>query len=93
MRAISALPAEIFIAIIGGGISGILLARHVTYLWKNSIVLERCSSTGGVWYAHANGTSRVNTTEAAYRIAERGISTNTDHTPRTMIMGDVDFLT
>lgn len=69
-----------------------LLARQVASLGHICVVLEKNASLGGVWYAQANTTSRVNTSEAAYRIVERGTVINTDHTPRAMIMADIAFL-
>ncbi|EGB04271.1 hypothetical protein AURANDRAFT_67303 [Aureococcus anophagefferens] len=55
-------------------------------------LLERADAVGGVWYAQANLSSRVNTSEAAYRLAERAGAINFDHTPTSQIMGDLAFL-
>ena len=56
-------------------------------------MLERDSSAGGVWHSQANVSSRVNTSEAAYRLANLGSLTNFDHTPTYQIMDDVNSIT
>ena len=74
-------PSSISFLIVGGGITGILLARKIISCGYSCILLERGPSVGGVWLSQANKTSRVNTSEAAYRVAERGTVINMDHTP------------
>jgi hypothetical protein len=55
-------------------------------------MLEKSDAVGGVWYTQANSTSRVNTSEAAYRLAETAGPINFDHTPTSQIIGDLAFL-
>ena len=76
----------------GAGISGIFLARKILLDGHQCVVLERESGVGGVWHTQANSSSKVNTSEAAYRIAERGSFTNFDHTPASQILADLAFV-
>jgi len=57
-------------AITGAGISGLLLARQILVQGHHCVVFERASVVGGVWHSQANASSRVNTSEAAYRMAQ-----------------------
>lgn len=70
-----------------------MLARHIMSRGDYCVLLEKNQAIGGVWYSQANQTSKVNTSEAAYRIAARGAVINTDHTPPKMISEDVAFIT
>jgi len=91
-KELSKIPTVSIYAIIGGGLSGILLARKVVTNGHQCVLFERQSYVGGVWHSQANATSRVNTSEPAYRVADRGAICNFDHTPSMMIMDDLSFL-
>lgn len=68
-------------AIVGTGVSGLVVARRIVSEGHQCVLLEKANACGGVWHAQANISSRVNTSEAAYRIVERGGVLNFDHTP------------
>ena len=77
--------------VVGAGITGLLVAEELTKLGKSVVVLERSNDVGGVWNFQANKTSRVNTSEPAYRLIEKD-KWNMDHTPTQDFMEDVRTL-
>ncbi|EGB04106.1 hypothetical protein AURANDRAFT_67486 [Aureococcus anophagefferens] len=76
----------------GAGLSGLLLARRTVCDGHPVTVLEKGKAVGGVWHLQANAQSKVNTTEAAYRVAERGVVINFDHPLTFQIMNDLQFI-
>lgn len=80
------------VAIVGAGLSGLLLARRTVCDGHPVTVLEKGKAVGGVWHLQANAQSKVNTTEAAYRVAERGVVINFDHPLTFQIMNDLQFI-
>ncbi|KAL3921309.1 MAG: hypothetical protein SGPRY_004948, partial [Prymnesium sp.] len=64
-------PSSQRVVVVGGGISGVCYATEwVSAGWNRSdlAVLEQESCIGGIWMAHANAYSRVQTAEPAYRL-------------------------
>lgn len=52
------------------------------------VVLEKGADVGGVWSTEANDSSRVNTSEPAYRLLDRDGAMNQFHTPASQVMLD-----
>ena len=92
MSRLNELPRFLQFAITGAGVSGLLLARRILCEGYQCGVLEKSSNVGGVWHSQANKSSRVNTSEAAYRLVERGFLINFDHTPASLILDDLSFV-
>jgi hypothetical protein len=47
---------------------------------------------GGIWSLYANSTSQVNTSEGAYRLIEKKIRSNRDHSTTREILEDIAYL-
>ncbi|MDA9173043.1 hypothetical protein N9O24_00505 [bacterium] len=51
------LPSGTHAAVIGGGISGVLIGRQIAIGGSECILLEKHCFLGGVWFSEANQTS------------------------------------
>ena len=83
------LPEAVDVLIVGAGITGLYAANHLS---KNNIsfcVVEKRDSIGGIWSMYANSTSQVNTSEAGYRMIEKGSRSNRDHSTTREILEDI----
>jgi hypothetical protein len=85
------IPSQVDCLVVGAGITGLLVAQELTDLGKEVLLVEKSDDVGGVWRYQANKTSRVNTSEPAYRLLSKALP-NMDHTPTAQIMDDVRSL-
>ena len=85
------IPSQVDCLVVGAGITGLLVAQELTDLGKEVLLVEKSDDVGGVWRHQANKTSRVNTSEPAYRLLSKA-RPNMDHTPTAQIMDDVRSL-
>ncbi len=76
------------VVVVGAGLFGLHVAREVMNAGKSVLVLEKEQMPGGVWYKYANKTSRLNTSEPAYRIVSKERA-NINHTPSAYLMQDI----
>ena len=81
------IPFNIDCLVVGAGIAGLLMAQSLSKT-REVLVLEKEDYVGGIWYTQANTTSRVNSSEGAYRLINK-TKTNIDHTPTHQIMQDL----
>ena len=87
MAASSGPPCEADVLIVGAGLAGLAIAAALTEAGCASLcIIERTSAVGGVWWHHANATSKVNSSEPSYRL---GTLQNANHSPRHEILADV----
>ena len=89
----SAMPAKVDVMIVGAGVVGLYAAN---YLKKHNIsfcIADKRDMVGGIWSLYANCTSRVNTSEGAYRLIDNKKRSNHDHSPTHEILEDVVELT
>lgn len=84
-------PRQVDCLVVGAGVTGLLVAEELSNLGKSVLIVERSSAVGGVWNHQANATSRVNTSEPAYRIFTKS-RLNIDHTPKRDFLRDVQSL-
>lgn len=83
------LPKMVDVLIVGSGVTGLYAANK---LLENNIsfcVVEKQAFIGGIWSSYANSTSRVNTSEGGYRIIEKKIRSNRDHSTTREILEDI----
>lgn len=83
------LPTKIDVAIIGAGITGLYAANRLLEAGISFCILEKSGAVGGIWTQYANRTSRVNSSECAYRLLEKKTRSNRDHSGTWEILEDV----
>jgi hypothetical protein len=82
-------PETVDVVIIGAGITGLYAANRLVQSGISFCILEKNEKVGGIWSMYANSTSRVNSSEGAYRLIEHRTRTNRDHSPAREILEDV----
>ena len=65
------LPTTIDVAIVGAGITGLYTANRLMEAGISFCIFEKSDVVGGIWSMYANRTSRVNSSECAYRLLEK----------------------
>jgi hypothetical protein len=88
----SPLPDSVDVVIVGGGITGLYAANRLQQSGISFCVLEKREILGGIWSLFANATSRVNTSECAYRLVKDKIRSNRDHSSTREILEDLRHL-
>jgi hypothetical protein len=83
------LPARVDVAIVGAGITGLYAANRLMQAGISFCILEKSGAVGGIWSRYANRTSRVNSSECAYRLLEQNTRSNRDHSGTWEILEDV----
>lgn len=83
------LPDATDVAIVGGGITGLYVAGRLKDAGISAVVLEKRDMFGGIWSSYANFTSQVNSSECAYRLFEKPVRSNRDHTGTLEILEDI----
>ena len=83
------LPAKIDVAIVGAGITGLYAANRLKEAGIGFCVVEKSNRVGGIWSVYANRTSRVNSSECAYRLLEKKTRSNRDHSDTWEILEDI----
>lgn len=86
------LPQQVDVLIIGGGITGLYAANRLADQKISFCVIEKREIAGGIWSQYANITSRVNTSEGAYRVLEKKNRNNRDHSSTAEILEDLHQL-
>lgn len=89
LRNSSPLPSQVDVAIVGAGITGLYAADRLRKAGLSVCVLEKGDAVGGIWTRYANHTSRVNSSECAYRLLEKKARSNRDHSATWEILTDV----
>ena len=84
-----ALPEKVDVVIVGGGITGIYAANRLKQRGISFCMLEKTDKVGGIWSMFANATSRVNTSECAYRLIDNKTRSNRDHSATREILEDI----
>jgi len=85
-------PQQVDVVIVGGGITGLYAASRFQQSGISFCILEKRDRIGGIWSMYANATSRVNTSEAAYRLIEPQLRSNRDHSATKEILEDMTEL-
>ena len=82
-------PESVDVAIIGGGILGLYAAHRLKQGGLSFCVAEKADKVGGIWSSYANATSRVNSSECAYRLFDSKPRSNRDHSSTREILEDI----
>ena len=85
-------PVTADVAIVGAGVTGLYAANRLMESGISFCILEKRGKVGGIWSMYANATSRVNTSEGAYRLIENATRSNRDHSATREILDDVTQL-
>jgi cation diffusion facilitator CzcD-associated flavoprotein CzcO len=83
------LPTEADVAIVGAGVTGLYAANKLMEAGISFGIFEKSDMVGGIWSMYANRTSRVNSSECAYRLFEKEARTNRDHSDTREILEDI----
>ncbi len=86
------LPEQVDVMIVGAGITGLYAAHRLAREGVSFCVVEERDIAGGIWTKYANATSQVNTSEGAYRLLEKKIRANRDHSTTAEILKDLHQL-
>ncbi len=82
-------PAAADVAIVGAGVTGLYAANRLRERGISFCIFDKRDKVGGIWSTYANATSRVNTSEGAYRLIENATRSNRDHSATREILEDV----
>jgi hypothetical protein len=82
------LPARVDVLVVGAGVTGLSAAHTLKEKGLSVCVAEKSDSIGGIWSLYANASSKVNTSEAAYRLREPETRANRDHSSTAEILED-----
>ena len=88
----AALPDQVDVLIIGGGITALYAANRLAEKQISFSIIEKLDTLGGIWSNYANTTSQVNTSEGAYRLIEKKSRSNRDHSSTAEILEDLSSL-
>jgi hypothetical protein len=83
------LPAKVDVAIVGAGVTGLYAANRLMEAGISFCIFEKSDVVGGIWSTYANRTSRVNSSECAYRLLEKETRSNRDHSDTREILEDI----
>jgi hypothetical protein len=83
------LPAKVDVVIVGAGVTGLYAANRLMEAGISFCVFEKSDLVGGIWSTYANRTSRVNSSECAYRLLEKQTRSNRDHSDTREILEDI----
>jgi hypothetical protein len=86
------LPDKVDVVIVGAGVTGIYAANKLLENKISFCIVDKKDIIGGIWSEYANSTSQVNTSEGAYRIIEKKMRTNRDHSTTREILEDISQL-
>ena len=86
------LPEKTDVVIVGAGITGLYAANVLKKKNISFCIIDKRDSIGGIWSMYANTTSRVNTSEGAYRLNENKIRSNRDHSSTRELLEDMVYL-
>lgn len=83
------MPETIDVFIIGAGVTGLYAAERLRKDNVSFCVVDKRGKVGGIWSMYANTTSRVNSSEASYRLTEPESRTNRDHSATRELLEDI----
>jgi len=83
------MPEKIDVVVIGAGTTGLYAANKLMEAGISCCILEKRDLVGGIWSMYANRTSRVNSSECAYRLFENKTRSNRDHSDTREILEDI----
>jgi hypothetical protein len=83
------LPTKVDVAIVGAGVTGLYAANRLMEAGISFCIFEKSDVVGGIWSTYANRTSRVNSSESAYRLVEKETRSNRDHSDTREILEDI----
>ena len=86
------LPKMVDVIIVGAGVTGLYAANRLLESDISFCVVDKRDIVGGIWSLYANSTSQVNTSEGAYRIIDKKIRSNRDHSTTREILEDISHL-
>ena len=86
------LPKMVDVIIVGAGVTGLYAAKRLLENEISFCVVDKRDIIGGIWSLYANSTSQVNTSEGAYRIVDKKIRSNRDHSTTREILEDIAHL-
>jgi hypothetical protein len=86
------LPGMVDVIIVGAGVTGLYAADRLRENKISFCVVDKRDIIGGIWSLYANSTSQVNTSEGAYRLIEKKIRSNRDHSTTKEILEDIAYL-
>ena len=86
------LPEMVDVIIVGAGVTGLYAANRLLENKISFCVVDKRDIIGGIWSLYANRTSQVNTSEGAYRIIDKKIRSNRDHSTTREILEDIAHL-
>jgi hypothetical protein len=86
------LPEMVDVIIVGAGVTGLYAADRLRENKISFCVVDKRDIIGGIWSLYANSTSQVNTSEGAYRLIEKKIRSNRDHSTTREILEDIAYL-
>ena len=86
------LPEMVDVIIVGAGVTGLYAANRLLEDKISSCVVDKRDIVGGIWSLYANSTSQVNTSEGAYRMIDKKIRSNRDHSTTREILEDISHL-
>jgi len=85
----SPLPTQTDVVIVGAGITGLYAANRLMEAGISFCIFEKRDMVGGIWSRYANRSSRVNSSESAYRLFEKKNRSNRDHSDTREILEDM----
>ncbi len=88
----SPLPDDVGVLIVGGGITALYAAERLADKRISFCIVEKRDILGGIWSQYANSTSQVNTSEGAYRLIEKKVRSNRDHSSTSEVLEDLCHL-
>lgn len=83
------LPTSVDVLIVGAGITGLYAAQQIKEKKLSFCIVDKREMIGGIWSQYANSTSQVNSSEGAYRLVERPLRSNRDHSMTREILEDM----
>jgi cation diffusion facilitator CzcD-associated flavoprotein CzcO len=89
LRNDASLPDAVDVVIVGAGITGLYAASVLKEKGLSVCVLEKTDVVGGIWATYANVTSKVNSSEPAYRVREPSARANRDHSDTAEVLEDL----
>lgn len=86
------LPTRVDVVIVGAGITGLYAANRLREEGLSYCIIEKRDMIGGIWSRYANRTSQVNSSECAYRLFDKPVRSNRDHSFTREILEDIEQL-
>jgi hypothetical protein len=88
----SDMPETTDVFIVGAGVTGLYAAERLQKSNISFCVVDKRDKVGGIWSMFANETSRVNSSEASYRLTEPKYRSNRDHSATRELLEDISYV-